>query len=70
MSGTLTAFYSVASTWELDFDLNSVADWYVNHDVLHVKWNAEDDEYEEIEPTYAADEDTEMYKHPQKTVFV
>jgi len=70
MIGALFANYTLDSYWELDFDLDSVADWYVRWDTLHVKFNPGDTNYVKIQPTFSAEDDAEGLKTPIATSYV
>ena len=70
MSSTLTASYSTISRWELDFNLDSVFDWYIRWDTLFVKFKELDEDYDEFEPYFSCSEDTDSYKYPLQTDFI
>lgn len=61
----LTVCYEAASSWNLEFDLNDVADWYVKWDTLFVKHNEEDEDYHEYEPADSASENYD-FKRPSE----
>lgn len=67
MARSLTATYMTESVWELDFDLDLVAHWYVKNDTLRIKWNEGDRSYKKIDPTSSGTEDEEMFKYPLTT---
>ena len=67
MSSTLIATYSPVACWELEFDLRTVADWYVKWDELHVKFKPTDITYTVITADYSADEDVQGFKYPTDT---
>lgn len=69
MSHYLTATYKPCSYWELEFNLNDVAEWYVKWDTLHVKFKDSDTEFTEFEPTSSAEDDHEGFKTPNETYF-
>lgn len=69
MGDRLTAKYTIRSHWFLDFDLNLVADWYVRWDTLHVKFNELDEQYVEIEPDMASNDDIYAIEDPEETDF-
>lgn len=61
----ITVDYSCRSTWVLDFDINTVADWYVEWDILYVKHKKTQRNYIEYKPYYAAkDLESQRYKRP------
>ena len=70
MTYELTASYSTISRWELDFNLDSVFDWYIRWDTLFVKFKELDEDYDEFEPYFSCSEDTDSYKYPLQTDFI
>lgn len=64
MNTVLEAHYEVSSRWELPFDLAYVAEWYVKHDSLYVKFNASDRDFIEFSPDYPASGFDDPYKYP------
>jgi hypothetical protein len=70
MTYELTAAYSTISRWELDFNLDTVFDWYVRWDKLHVKFKELDEEYDEFEPYFSCSDDTDSFKYPIQTDFI
>ena len=70
MTYELTASYSTISRWELDFNLDSVFDWYIKWDTLFVKFKELDEDYDEIEPDFSCSDDTDSYKYPLQTDFI
>ena len=58
------AYYSGSSTFDVDFDIEAVHDWWIKWDTLYVIHN-EGEEAEEYEPFYSAGE--EMLKRPDET---
>ena len=70
MTYELTASYSTISRWELDFNLDSVFDWYIKWDTLFVKFKELDEDYDEIEPDFSCSDDTDSYKYPIQTDFI
>lgn len=66
MNYRLTAKYTIRSHWFLDLDLNLVADWYVRWDKLYVKFNAHDEDYVEIQPDMASDDDIYAIEDPEE----
>lgn len=67
MTCKIYATYKSTSIWELNFDLHSVADWYIEWDCLYVKFKDSDADYQCIDPTFSAEDDTETYKYPEET---
>jgi hypothetical protein len=67
MSCTLIATYSPVASWDLEFDLRTVADWFVEWDELHVKFTSSDLTYTVFTADYSADEDVEGFKNPTDT---
>ena len=70
MTYELTASYSTISRWELDFNLDTVFDWYIRWDTLFVKFKELDEDYDEFEPYFSCSEDTDSYKYPLQTDFI
>lgn len=63
---TYTAVYTIADTFELDFDLKDVFKWYIKWGVLRVTHKEGDDEIE-IHPDFCATDDPQ-FKHPNSVV--
>ena len=57
------ANYFYTSVFKFEFDLDVVFDWYVKWDILHVKFNENDEDYLEIEPMSIGAESID-YKRP------
>jgi hypothetical protein len=70
MTYELTASYSTISRWELDFNLDTVFDWYIRWDTLFVKFKELDEDYDEFEPDFSCSDDTDSYKYPIQTDFI
>jgi hypothetical protein len=70
MTYELTASYSTISRWELDFNLDSVFDWYIRWDKLFVKFKELDEDYDEFEPYFSCSDDTDSFKYPIQTDFI
>ena len=59
----LCATYNPQSYWELDFNLNDCADWYIRWDTLFVQFSNGQD-YVEYEPILDVNNDIDSFKHP------
>ena len=58
---TLEAQYTAYSQWDIDFDISTVADWYIKYDTLFVQHNKDDDDWEKYHPSASGECD---YKTP------
>ena len=63
---TVNATYQVTDSFEIDFDLSKVFEFYIKWGVLHVTMNEGDEEIE-IHPTFNNTDDPQ-FKWPTKTV--
>lgn len=61
---TLEAQYTAYSQWIIDFDIDTVENWYIKYDTLEVQHN-KGDEWVSYEASYSGDVDT---KRPEKVM--